>query len=436
MCVTFVHVNVCKYLLVTVYKQKHNNDSFIIRSALFNLCSVFLVVHDTLSTTVQHFFLCIIIMDLISFVVTVLPILLGFAWLFVRRKYSYWSDRNVPFVKPTFPHGNIKGLGKTIHISKLMQRFYNELKGRASFGGLFFFLRPVVLVTDLDLAKNILIKDFTSFQDRGLYYNEKDDPLSAHLFSLDGTKWKGLRSKITSTFTSGKMKFMFPTIIEVANQFQQTLTQLLKDSEVVEMKELLARFTTDIIGTCAFGINCNSLTDPNAKFRAMGKKVFAKSRNSLIVRLLAANFKSLAQKLHIKNVHDDVAKFFMDIVQETVEYREQNNINRNDFMDLLIGLKNMNKLSETESSKLLSMNEITAQAFVFFLAGFETSSTTMSYCLYELSLNEDIQQKVRNEINDVLAKTNGELTYEAMTEMHYLEQVINGKSTYSLLYCA
>lgn len=71
---------------------------------------------------------------------------------------------------------------------------------------------------------------------------------------------------------------------------------------------------------------------------------------------------------------------------------------------------------------------IAAQAFVFFLAGFETSSTTMSNALYELALNQDVQKKLREEINTFCAKNNRELKYDDIKEMEYLDKVFKGMS--------
>lgn len=70
---------------------------------------------------------------------------------------------------------------------------------------------------------------------------------------------------------------------------------------------------------------------------------------------------------------------------------------------------------------------ITAQAFVFFVAGFETSSTTISNALYELALNHSIQNKLREEISEELKKNDGKLKYESIKNMKYMHKVFCGK---------
>jgi cytochrome P450 family 6 len=73
------------------------------------------------------------------------------------------------------------------------------------------------------------------------------------------------------------------------------------------------------------------------------------------------------------------------------------------------------------------MNCLAAQAFVFFAAGFETSSSTMTFCLYELAVNPDIQEILQAEIDTVLEKHDGKLSYEALQEMTYLDKTVAGK---------
>lgn len=76
-------------------------------------------------------------------------------------------------------------------------------------------------------------------------------------------------------------------------------------------------------------------------------------------------------------------------------------------------------------------NSIAAQAFVFFAAGYETSSNTIAFCLHELALNTEIQEKTRRDIQDAIDSRNGKLTYDAVQDMKYLDMVIAGKNPFS-----
>lgn len=92
------------------------------------------------------------------------------------------------------------------------------------------------------------------------------------MFAIGGAKWKKLRNKISPTFTSGKMKMMFGTLLDVSEHLRRVLHKNIASSSNVDIKELLARFTTDIIGSCVFGLDCNSLENPDAEFRKFGSR--------------------------------------------------------------------------------------------------------------------------------------------------------------------
>lgn len=68
-----------------------------------------------------------------------------------------------------------------------------------------------------------------------------------------------------------------------------------------------------------------------------------------------------------------------------------------------------------------------AQFVQFFMAGFETTGSTISFTLYELSLNIPVQDKLREEIQRVIKAHDG-ITYEAIQEMKYLDMTIKGNT--------
>lgn len=354
--------------------------------------------------------------------------IVALCYYFHSRMITYWQRKGVVCEDPHWFLGNYVGLGTEKHFIHIYRDVYKKFRGTAKFIGFYFFFKPVAFVLDLDLAQKVLVKDFNNFADRGMFTNVKSDPLSGHLFSLDAHKWRGLRNKLSPTFTSGKMKKMFPIVVDVAEKFRDVYAKEIEKDSVVEIKELNARFTTDVIGTCAFGIECNSLEDPKAKFREMGAKTFTVKRHHLIIESMIISMPKLAERLNMKMTLDDVEEFFMKVVDDTIAYREKNNIVRNDFMSMLIDLKN--QVVTDENGKQvpgLNRGELAAQAFVFFLAGFETSSTTMGFLLYELALNPEIQEALRSEILTALEGNDGQLTYEMLSEIPLLDKVIMGR---------
>jgi len=369
---------------------------------------------------------------LLLLLISILCCLLGVLYIYLTQVYIYWKKRGVPFLEPSFPAGNVMELILAKRtIAEVYNDFYQNLSGH-KFAGLYQIQRPVLIIMDPDLIKNILVKDFEHFQDHGLPFDEDFDPLGANLFMLNGNKWKNLRSKLSPTFTSGRLKMMFQTLFECGQELERYFEKPANVEDILDVKEILARFTTDVIASCAFGIHCNCLRNPDAEFRRWGRKIFEPSLNRNLRDILYFMVPQLAIALRIPNTPPGISKFFMKVVEETVGYRERNNVTRNDFMQLLIQLKNQGYLEtdnqdneKVQSHTTLSAKELAAQIFVFFAAGFETSATTMSFCLYELALNLDIQDRLRNEIDTVLKKREGSVTYEDIQEMKYLDKVIS-----------
>lgn len=67
---------------------------------------------------------------------------------------------------------------------------------------------------------------------------------------------------------------------------------------------------------------------------------------------------------------------------------------------------------------------LAANAFAFFGDGTDTSSQALSFALYELAANPDIQQKLYDEIMEKVEANNGQLTTDIIQNMDYLEAVL------------
>ncbi|XP_015434774.1 PREDICTED: probable cytochrome P450 6a13 [Dufourea novaeangliae] len=349
----------------------------------------------------------------------VVAVFLALYYYFVAN-FDFWKIRNVPGPKPIPLFGNIKDIMFARRsISDYLHALYQEYENEPMVG-IFTRRTPLLILQDPDLIKAVLISDFSKFADRGLPVYEKTEPLSPHLFSLEAARWRPLRTMLSPVFTSGKLKEMFPLIQECSEHLEHYLEKVVAVGEPVDCRELAAKYGTDVIASCAFGIDTNSLSDTDSEFRRIGRTVFAGTFSQLLRFRIRQSMPWLYKLLGYILPHTEVTTFFTKVIADTLDYRIKNNVVRPDFVNMLLELKkHPDKLENIKLTDTL----LTAQAFVFFVAGFETSSTTISNALYELARNPEIQHKLRQEIREHYEKNKSDLKYEDIKEMAYLDLV-------------
>nr|AAX35340.1 cytochrome P450 [Mayetiola destructor] len=368
--------------------------------------------------------------SVLSIIALLIVLAISSLYIYLKYVYSYWERHGVKSFAGKIPYGNFE---KTIKQKRSVGEVLTDLYRSTTepFIGFYGPLKPILLIRDPALVRQILIKDFQYFANRGIYSDEKNDPLSAHLFSLDGDKWKKLRYKVSPTFTSGKLKAMFSTLVRCGESLQKVVKSTVEKGEEIDMRELVACFSTNIIASIAFGWDVDAITDSNTPFRKYGRQYFQKSLKNGVRNLAKFVSPKLMHVLRLKAIDADIEEFFFDMIRQTMALRENNNVVRKDFFQLLFQLRNMGSIqsdddwetktiSDEEKDKNLTINELAATAFIFYAAGFESSSSTVSFCLYELAKNSEMQRIAQRKINAVLERHNGQYTFDAINEMKYL----------------
>jgi len=170
-----------------------------------------------------------------------LLIVLGLAvMVYFRYCYTYWKKRGVPYLEPSFPYGNYMfPFPRSASYGGEVKIWYDKLKEKGyKFGGVWMFAKPVLVLVDPDYIKDVLTKDFNYFIDRDIYVNEKTDPRGTHLFNIRSDGWKYLRQKLTPTFTSGKMKNMFHSVLSCSNFMTDYVEKCAKIRDAIEIREV------------------------------------------------------------------------------------------------------------------------------------------------------------------------------------------------------
>uniref|UniRef100_A0A1I8P7W2 Cytochrome P450 n=1 Tax=Stomoxys calcitrans TaxID=35570 RepID=A0A1I8P7W2_STOCA len=377
---------------------------------------------------------------------SILILLLGITsfYLLIKRHFSKWQRLGFPTDEPLIPFGSLVQIfRKEKHFGLIMAELYEKFQEKVV--GCYLFTKPALLVRDAELARKVLTTDFASFHDRGVHVDEKYDPLTANLFNLEGQKWHTLRNKLSPSFSSGKLKGMFETIDEVGNKLINYIAKVVEDGKIhnLEIKSLMTTYAVDIIGSVIFGLDIDSFTKPNNEFRILSINLHGNQKSVLLLRfrrLMAFIYPPLAGLLARLGIKDSVTYGLRDIIARTIEFRESRGVVRKDLLQLLIQLRNTGKISDdndpnwhriestAENLKAMSIDMIAANAFLFYIAGSETTASTTSLTLYEMAMYPEILAKAQKEVDDILKKhglnADGCLTYEAIQDMKYLQMCV------------
>lgn len=266
---------------------------------------------------------------------------------------------------------------------------------------------------------------------------------------LKGSKWRDMRATLSPAFTGSKMRQMYELVSECSEEMATILLNQSKSTGRVdcEIKELFTKYTNDVIATSAFGCKTNSFENPNNEFYLSGKKIMEFTSTKAIFRVsLIFVLPKLASLFNVSFIDKTASSFFRSMVLDNIASREKLGIFRPDMINILMNVKKGKSLrganEETSSDGYATVgessignaivkrewtdDEIVAQSFLFFLAGFDTVATLLSFLVYELSINQDVQQKLYDQVKETHQFLDGKkLTYEGIQKLKYLDMVVS-----------
>lgn len=283
-------------------------------------------------------------------------------------------------------------------------------------------MRPIYVLRDPELYKQIAIKNFDSFVDHRFIIEPQMDSLMGNtLFLMRGEKWRKMRSTLTPAFTGSKLRHMFELVrdcaVEAKNYLIDTQFPSVGVETSIEITDFYSRLTNDTIANCAFGLKINSLIDRKNEFFETGCKLQHLNSLKYFIKIWCLRaFPWIFEKLHIEFVDSSIRKVFSKLVLQNIETRRVNKIVRPDLIDLLVNAKR---------GSIWTDDEIISQAFVFFLAGFDTTMWVLTAVTYELALNPDIQNQLITDIDEVQHRLQHQpITYDELKKIEYLDMVV------------
>ncbi|XP_070162559.1 cytochrome P450 6B5-like [Polyergus mexicanus] len=337
-------------------------------------------------------------------------------------KFDFWKKRKVVGPKPVLFFGTVKDvILRRTSFMEYYKSIYMAYKD-APLVGIFNQTMPILMINDFSLIKEVTT-NVGVFSWRGIKYSKKAESISHNLLLMNGEVPLQLRARLSPVFTPSKLKNIFPLLLQRSEIFNNWLDTLLSQNEEVDCKKIITRLVVDYTTTCMFGYDITNIEDLDSEIIQYIKKYTD-------VTTLKNMFKMLLPDFVIYNkIYDligyylfdnrEITEHFKRFVKNIVDYRKKHDIFKHDIANIFIELKQKKFMEKTEFTD----DFFVAQMMTLFIAGYESSTATISNTLYELALNHNIQNRLRKEIRNLFTKNNGELTFENIMTMPYLDAV-------------
>ncbi|KAI1301927.1 Cytochrome P450 9e2 [Halotydeus destructor] len=378
-----------------------------------------------------------------------LTAILFFIHLYYKEKYSYWSKRGIRGPAPWPVVGNTLDL--LLSPSNILH--YERAQKFGAIYGTYDLSKPVLVVAEPNITRHITVKDAHIFINRRRLGArvEADDVFSKFLITLRDDDWKRVRTILTPTFTSGKMKNMFPLMDKCGDDLIAYLT---KNGDNKDLKQVFSMYTLEVIAQCCFATSPDTYNNPENQFFISATGLFQPRRSRFgryprFFLLLAYSLlpKFILNRLKASVLPKEYVTYFKHVIRHLIKERRQTGKRGNDFLQLLIDAQHENDNVEPEvdvndvdaevhhlnqdadqdklfdktklQNKTLDDDEVIANSILFFAAGSETTASLLCFLFYSLALNENVQEKLREEI-----KGAGKLDYQTVSTLPYLDATI------------
>ncbi|GAB1290352.1 Cytochrome P450 3A13 [Apodemus speciosus] len=377
----------------------------------------------------------------------------------------------------TSTHGHFKNLGipgptplPFIGTMLLYRRglWKCDLESRKKYGDmwrLYEGMTPVLVITDPDMIKKVLVKEcYSVFTNRPTL--GPGGIMKKGLLRSENEEWKRIRSLLSPTFTSGKLKEMFPIIQHYGDVMVKNMSLEVEKGKPIAVRDIFAAYSLNVVISTSFGVKVDSLNNAQDPFMSNVKKlhklnffnplIFSTDDFKYYIEKIWTLFPFLYRiydKLNISIFPNDAITFFKKFVEKTKKCRLENTQeNPVDFLQLMMNCQNSKNEDDSYTGhfvrwyKALSDLEIVAQSITFVFAGYETTSNALSFIMYTLATHPDVQKKLQHEIDAILPNkvifkkidiasedsTEGNeikpwapATYNVLVELEYLDMVIS-----------
>ncbi|KAG4079242.1 hypothetical protein HA402_006965 [Bradysia odoriphaga] len=382
-------------------------------------------------------------------ILTLVLVLLFFLIYMRQRRMSILKRSGIPGPKPNLIFGHLFdiGFGGFKSVFPKWTEKYGPIVG--------FYLggRPQVLVTDFDMIRHILVKDFYKFSNRNqcIPGGIHPTPQFQHMliWSRDSV-WRNLRASLSPSFSAYKLHAMEPLMMLTIDKSISELNDVAKSDQEFNIGPVMKELTFSTAAKCIFGLNFSlkELTQDTKSFIEITLPRLEKS----ILAMVMVLFPSLTFIAYPLRVLWERIRFYMtwspegacfEVTKQLVLLRQRSDLKVMNFLQLLLNAKRIQTIADSElemssddvkpndnllnkelDSENISNDEIVANALLFLLASYETTSVTLQFCLHNLINHQSVQDKLRTQLRKTVDPGSKKISSSALSSIPLLNHIV------------
>jgi len=221
------------------------------------------------------------------------------------------------------------------------------------------------------------------------------------------------------------MKEIFPILQKCIETEIERLHCIVAEKEgVIGAKDEFGNISMNSIIQAAFGAD---MGDRQTEMSTQMKKLLANdvlNNPWFLVSMLWKRFEDIMDWFDWSILPAAPLRYFLNLSDAIIRMRKEHGSSRVDLLQLMLDAEAKENEADT-NGRGLTLTEIKGQALLFFIAGYETTAVTMQFLAYHLTTHPNLQEKLRQEIADVLEQHEGKISYESIRDMKYLEMCIH-----------
>ena len=311
------------------------------------------------------------------------------------------------------PHNSKAGLITTFLLKRrswldgLYAKSYKMRAGRVKMPGFDLFV-----VNDPKEVRKIMIDNVKEFPKSDMLHELLKPLLGVSIFTTNGEVWKKQRELLRPSFEMTRISKVFDLMSSAAADMMDRFKKY-PDGSIVEVDEHMTFVTADVIFRTIMSSKLDEIkgkeilhafvTFQEETARTAIRKFFCVPQ--WLSNILGENKRMKAGAI--------IRKSLSDIIKP--RYDSYKNDNYSDILSSLL------HTVDASSGERFSFEEILDQVSMLFLAGHETTASSLTWTLYCLSLDQDAQQKAYNEIISI--NKDGKFSISDIKEMKYLTNV-------------